>query len=182
MNEASVMPFALAVSGPAQYTNAGDKIHRKSVKAPYELRFKTPEKIRDRFESTRTKTDWYKEIRAKVNVNENLFDVYVYTPEWNGNPMSEVKIAEVLLKTPLYTSRWADRSLYFKHRHVSMDRKHWSKHLKDIREDPWLDMKDEDNRWGSTVPAGWPKDQVKAEAKYVEEEKLNGCPFAWLLN
>ena len=36
-----------------------------------------------------------------------------------------IKIADIILKTPLVTSKFGDTNLYFRHRRVSNDYKYW---------------------------------------------------------
>jgi len=91
-------------------------IPRKQTNSPYELRFKSP--LSDRFDSSRSNNEWYDEIKNKVMKNDNLFEVYAYTIATDDNPETEVKIADVRLLTELYTSRWADERLYFRHERV----------------------------------------------------------------
>ena len=97
MNEATSTPFGLAVGHLADRTNTGQRIPKNSVASPYELVFKTPLGIKNRFSSSRSTENWYDEIKGKISQGEDLFEVYAYTPKADGIDESEVKIADVRL-------------------------------------------------------------------------------------
>jgi len=127
MVEGSRRPFALGVSNIADKDNSGKRIGRRSVKTPFELRFIAPDRIRDRFEDEQSEAPWYEELRDRISSGEVIYEVYAHTPEYDGGPgeEEEVKIADVILRSDLYTSEWADKKLFFKHEHVHPDRKFW---------------------------------------------------------
>ena len=132
--EGSTEPFALGVSNIADTGNSGAKVPFEETVSPYELRFKSP--LSGRFSKTRSNNEWYDDIKSKVYMGENLFEVYAYTVASRDGPETEVKIADVRLQTPLYTSRWSDENLYFQHRPVSPDKKFWSENVRRVNEDP----------------------------------------------
>lgn len=132
--EGASKPFALGVSNIADTGNSGAKVPFEETVSPYELRFKSP--LSGRFSKTRSTNEWYDDIKSKVHMGENLFEVYAYTVASQDGPETEVKIADVRLQTPLYTSRWGDENLYFRHRPVFLDKKFWSKNVKRVNEDP----------------------------------------------
>jgi len=64
------------------------------------------------------------------------------------------------------------------------DRKFWSAALRRLDEDVRVGRKSNtDNFWGNKVPKNvWPTDKKEAEAKYIDQMNIYGCPFAWLLD
>ena len=79
------------------------------------------------------------------------------------------------------TSKFADGTLHFRHRHASKDKKYWPKPWR--RERPLVRFaRNEDTIWGDKVPQGvWPETDDEAEAFFIEQIEESGCPFAWLL-
>ena len=70
-------------------------------------------------------------------------------PESLGGEL--VKIADIILKTALVTSKFADETLYFRHRPANHDRKYWPniwRHNDKIVRF----VKNEDTIWGNEVP------------------------------
>jgi hypothetical protein len=51
-----------------------------------------------------------------------------------------VKMADIKLKTPLYTSQFADTRLFFKHHEITTDRNLWQRTWLQLREDPEFDQ------------------------------------------
>lgn len=94
--------------------------------------------------------------------------MFAFRPETEKAEASEVKIADVVLDTPLHTSTWGDENLFFKHTHVGRDRMYWSGDLKRLREDPSFDKNDPANIWGRQVPDYWPSDPEAAENTYID--------------
>ena len=132
--EGSQRPFAVGVSNIADKGNSGAKVPWKETVSPYELRFKSP--LSGRFSKTRSTNEWYDDIKSKVHMGENLFEVYAYTVASEDGPETEVKIADVRLQTPLYTSHWGDENLYFRHRPAFLDKKFWSPNVRRVNADP----------------------------------------------
>jgi len=107
--------------------------------------------------------------------------VFAFSPADGVAEELEFKIADVILETPLHTSKWGDENLFFRHRGVRRDRMYWTKAQKRLNEDPLFDKKDPTNIWGDKVPDTWPSEPEEAEAKYIDQMNQYGCPFAWLL-
>lgn len=88
-----------------------------------------------------------------------------------------IKIGHIELLTELTTSVFGDTRLFFQHLRHRMDSKYypdgWNKYDHKIT--------DEDPGWGETVPDTWPTTEEEAKNKFMEQERLFGCPFAWLL-
>lgn len=89
-----------------------------------------------------------------------------------------VHIADIILKSDLYTSRGGDERLFFQHKRVSNDRIFWPREWKRLNEDVKLSR---DVGEFSGI-ANWPTTDNLAEEFYISEvTSSSGCPFAWLL-
>ena len=51
-----------------------------------------------------------------------------------------VKMADIKLKTPLFTSQFADTRLFFKHHEIRTDLSLWPRSWVNLREDPEFDQ------------------------------------------
>ena len=93
-----------------------------------------------------------------------------------------MKIADLVLKTDLYTSVWGDTKMLFRHQDPMWDRRYWPVGLRRLDEDMAFDKHNPDDIWGHEVPSYW-HDEMAAAAKetYVAQSEQYGCPFAWLL-
>jgi len=141
---------------------------------------RAPEEVKDRFSDERPDRPWYEEIQSKLGAGETIYEVFAYQPSHDEEPEIEEKIADIVLQTDLYTSKWADEDLYFRHRHVHLDRKYWTRGLKRLNEDPRFDKKEV--FWGNKVSDYWPTDNVEqAKETYMDQMETYDCPFAWLL-
>lgn len=102
-------------------------------------------------------------------------------PEQYGGEL--VKIADIVLKTDLYTSVFGDENLFFEHQRVTKDLfgghgfpRQWKV----------LDHKFQtfpDNHYdGFTGINDWPTSESEAESTYMDliSESGGGCPFSWL--
>ena len=72
-----------------------------------------------------------------------------------------VKMADIKLLTPLFTSTFADLRLFFRHSEIRVDKDLWLPEWNRLREDPEFDQMVLTNIWGKTVPTGalgWPTD------------------------
>lgn len=158
------------------------------VHTPYELRFIAPKnRFEGNFEDKRPEQPWYSMIRESLGVGDTIYEVFAFEPEHAGNPdgPTEVKIADVVLKSKLHTSIWADNSLYFRHKHVHPDRKYWPVSLRTFdNKDGFLLRRSE---FGFAAnedvpdPNYWPNDPVEAKKTYIDQMEKYNCPFAWLL-
>lgn len=83
---------------------------------------------------------------------------------------SLVKIGEVVLKTDLITSQWADNTLFFQHKQFTHDRAYWPRAWRNLKEDVEFSTS-VDGIWGDEVPTGefgWPTDPVEAEERFID--------------
>jgi len=55
---------------------------------------------------------------------------------------TQIKIGELILKTPLFTSEWGDQKLYFQHKNQMFDRQFWPREWKRLGEDMIYDKSD----------------------------------------
>ena len=114
----------------------------------------------------------------RLEPGSTVYEVYALTaPEDLGG--THVKIADIKLKTRLVTSKFADKTLYFRHVGVNYDYPYWPKSWRKNHTDhkhAW------DNVWGREVPENvWPKRNDEAKDFFTEQVTQFGCPFAWLL-
>ena len=118
----------------------------------------------------------------RIKKGEVLFTVFGWTaPNEEGFDGRRVKIAEVKLKTDLYTSEFGDERLFFKHTDIRNDMvEHWSADWFLLREDKYQ-KRTEKSTWGNTVPDTWPSTDEEAQEMYIAQVSEHGCPFAWLL-
>ena len=173
--------------------------NRKKYQYPFQLEYEGVHNFpNDRDE------EWYDRLKDHFNkqcVDKNgdghcesgvkILDVYAWTaPEGttdlNGDPRERVKIAEIELKTKLYTSEAGDERLYFQHNRVVKDQRSWPKTWKNIHTDftkirvkpvfPGIDgLNQKDADWP------WPSKDSEAEAEYLRLlDTPSGCPFSWL--
>ena len=94
-----------------------------------------------------------------------------------------IKMGDINLKTPLYTSSFGDTRLFFKHRRLFHDRSWWPSTWRAAANDFTVDTTDPTLVWGNSVPAGiWPtQDDTAAKTFYVDQVTKYGCPFGWLI-
>lgn len=184
MVEGSARPFAVAVSNIADKENDGSRVDFVDTRTPYELIFRAPDSVKERFSDDLTDKPWYEVIQDNLKAGEVIYEVYAYMPGYDGLETIDDKIADIVLDSDLYTSQWADNFLYFKHEQVHLDRKYWPMGLKrDLRRNGFDDLRFDRNsfRWGNTVPDFWPSDPMQAKEVYIDQFDRYGCPFAWLL-
>ncbi len=180
MLEANVHPFALRIGHLGeQYTN-GENVNQ--VKIPYEIQFTS--KIANEFDSKKELNSdgdqimWYDQLKDAHVQGDIIYEVHALTaPSHLGGEL--VKIADIKLLTELHTSQWADQNLYFRHKGLYWDFKHW--------EQSWINHErswnyERMNRQNNSVKEGWPiHDDEDAKAMYEDQVANHGCPFAWLL-
>jgi len=101
-------------------------------KAPYGLEYVGAKNFpNDREENwyDRLKNHWNPSIDA--GVEEPFIEVFAWTapPTLDGR---KVKIADIVLKSKLFTSTAGDQRLFFRHRRIKHDRKFWPEEWRDI--------------------------------------------------
>lgn len=103
----------------------------------------------------------------RLEVGQPIFEVHALTaPASIGGEY--IKIADIILKTELVTSKFGDTNLYFRHRRVQSDYKYWPKTWRQGYKDAAFENGEGDT-WGNVVPAGvWPETDDEAEAFYIE--------------
>ena len=179
MVDGSRRPFALGISNLADKTNEGDDID--NIKTPFELRFIAPDRVKNKFSDEQSEEPWYEVIKEQLSAGDTIYEVYAHTPEYRGGPDEEtnIKIADLVLRTDLETSEWADTKLYFKHKHVHPDRRRWDRGLQELNLDFLFDREELD--WDQIVSDYWPTDRDEAKQTYMDQFEKYDCPFAWLL-
>ena len=131
-------PYATSVLFPAvhdtsDYLNPRELGPRSEppLNAPYGLEYESPKHFpNDRAENwyDRLKNHWNPSIDA--GEEEPFIEVYAWTapPALEGS--RRVKIADIVLKSKLYTSTAGDQRLFFQHERISQDRRQWPKEWK----------------------------------------------------
>lgn len=109
----------------AQFDEEGKE--ETEIKFPFKLVFKPAENLRNKFsdEYTLTFTDQLKQ----VEVGKTLYEVFAM--EKPGDEL--VRIANIVLKSPLFCSEFGDKHLYFQHNYLEYDYKmhpEWKEHYK----------------------------------------------------
>jgi len=110
---------------------------------------------------------------------EPLLELYaVFDPADVDIPAKKVKIGQFRLMegTDITTSKFGDERLYFQHDRFTdwkLYNPQW-KALDKVRDDT-------EERWPNIIPNTWPTTEEKAKEKYIDQVKLFGCPFAWVL-
>ena len=99
---------------------------------------------------------FYDQLKTTIADGDTLFEVYAMTapPDLDGEL---VKIADIVLTSDLYTSRFGDERLHFQHVRVWNDYQFWPREWRRAHNDVHIDQTPE-NTWGRTVPAVWPED------------------------
>ena len=119
---------------------------------------------------------------VEAGEEEPFIEVYAWTaPKSLGG--IRVKIADLVLKSKIYTSRTGDQRLFFQHKRVKKDMKVWPNEWKAL--DHHFQRFDENgliipefpgiNNWVTTS-------EKEAEQAYLDSmsETGSGCPFSWL--
>jgi len=71
-------------------------------------------------------------------------------------------MGDVVMRSDLIISEYADKKLYFQHRQITRDRKFWEPEWRALEEDKFFDKNDPENVFGMETPA-WPEDSDEAE-------------------
>ena len=109
------------------------KVHKDGEKVvdvtiPYELEFRPTHHFSNlkEFDQDGNQVKWHDQLK-RIKKGEVLFNVHAWTaPNEPGFDGRFVKIAEVKLKTDLYTSEFGDERLFFKHTNIKNDMvEHW---------------------------------------------------------
>ena len=140
---------------------------------PYQLEFES----QYQFSDIKTDTPWYEQLMSITTDPEKpLLDVYALTAPYQKGG-ERIKIGHIELLSEITTSKFGDERLFFQHIRGYRDQK--------LYEGGWAkyDFKRASNMsgWGTSVPDTWPATNAEAKTKYMEQERLFGCPFAWLL-
>ena len=168
-------PYLVAVRESFEYNQDGSEVPAEEIGwIPYQVEF---ESEHYQFSDTRTGTPWYEQLMSiTADPERPLLTVYALTAplQLNGE---RVKIGSIELDSQLTTSVFGDERLYFQHLRGPQDKKLYKKEWKQF------DFKrtEEHTSWGRWAPATWPTTNEEAKYKYMEQERLFGCPFAWLL-
>ena len=108
---------------------------------------------------------FYDQLKT-ITEGQTVLEVYAVTapPDLDGEL---VKIADIVLMTDFYTSRFGDERLHFQHVRVWNDYRFWPYQWRSQSGDVHIDQTEE-NTWGRTVPAVWPENEEDAQAFYLE--------------
>ena len=184
MIEANPFPYATSVVFPA-FHDTSDYLDPKviwpkideSFRAPYGLEYESSKHFPNDNDET-----WYDRLKNHWNPSidsgeeKPFIDVYAWTapPTLGGK---RVKIADIVLKSKLFTSTAGDQRLFFQHKRINHDRKHWPA--------AWKALDDHFTRATTEFPGidKWVTTSEKdAKDKYLDSisETGSGCPFSWL--
>ena len=157
MTEASSRPFATAVGTIGATFSNGEELPLGSVNIPYELHFTSPYSLPSdkQYDDEGNQVMFYEQLKNTISAGDTLLEVFAMTapPDLDGEL---VKIAEIVLESDLYTSRFGDERLHFQHVRVWNDYRFWPHEWMLATEDVHIEQTPE-NTWGRTVPAVWPE-------------------------
>ena len=174
------MPYATSVVFPAVH-DTSDYLNPEVIWPKTDDRFNAPFGLeyvgRENLEDDNDEP-WYERIQNMWNpsidsgIEKPFIDVYAVTAPGGD----KVKIAEIVLKSKLYTSKTGDQRLFFQHRRIRHDRKHWPAawrtadfHAPRDKETTFAGI----DNWNYT-------DEEEAEQAYLTLTNGGGCPFSWL--
>lgn len=163
--EGSTTPFATAIGEAAFLNNEGQRIHRKTVNVPYEVSYTS--NYHTHYTVNGNKVSWLDQLRDNIKDGDTIMEAWAWTgpPDLPGS--EHVHIANIVLKTDLYTSVFGDNRLFFQHRRAHRDYRRWPAAWDDHKHD-WFE-KNEDTIWGKEVPQGvWPTNDEDAENFYIQ--------------
>jgi len=122
----------------------------------------------------RIKNEWNPSIEN--NTEKPFIDVYAWTaPESLGG--KRVKIAELVLKSKLYTSKTGDQRLFFQHKRIRHDTKHWPKAW---RTADFRATRDRETTFEGIDNWNYTSEEKAEEAYLTSLTSGTGCPFQWL--
>jgi hypothetical protein len=182
--EASEWPYVCAIGHVAEVYDDGTEATDANI--PYEIKFTSSihfDEEKELDETTGEQVMYYDQLK-RIEQGSTILEAWGLTApesldgEW-------IKIADINLITPLYTSVFGDERLFFQHVDTTNDRDLWPNAWVGLNEDPKFNQNDADNVWGNEVPTGefgWPEDAEEAEARYLAQIDTYSCPFAWLLD
>ena len=185
MREANPFPYVTSVVRPAAMATDGEVLDTEdrggAFRFPYQLEYEGTHNFPNDSE------EWWYE-RLKEHYNEKFEDGEEVTVlkvfGWDAPEALDgqrVHMADIILKTPLYTSLAGDSRLFFQHERVWADRRVWPKEWRRLREDPKFEKEE------TEFPGidDWPDNDEEAYDEYVisilgDENGNAGCPFTWL--
>ena len=190
--EGSHVPYATSIVFPAYYDTrdhlnpivTNHKEVGEDWSFPYQLEY---EGRRDLFPNDKEDT-WYNRMKKHFNPfveagqEEPFIEVFAWTAPPDFEEAKRVKIADIVLKSKLHTSKTGDQRLFFQHKRVSRDFNHWPREWKKL--DPEFKRKEEDGTL--IIPEfpgidNWPENDEDAEQMYLDlNNGGKGCPFSWL--
>ena len=180
LNEGTKWPFSTAIGNIGDTNPRGEKLTRADVQIPYQLEFTSPYK-----DFNYTETDGFKWSERLLEVGEEAFDNYdkPILEVWAIDvPHGEqIKIADIVLKTELVTSKFGDERLHFQHVRTNEDRQYWDQDTK--KEDRLIDPKMSTKPEFDWDTSAWPTESDEdAESMYLDQIERYGCPFYWLFS
>ena len=105
-----------------------------------------------------------------IEAGSTILEVHALTAPKAIGTGKLVHIADLVLITPLVTSKWGDEHLHFRHRNVQSDVKFWPKTWGRKACGDVTFVRNADTTWGRKVPQGvWPETDEKAEDFYIEQ-------------
>ena len=131
--EASRRPFTLATSPIAKRTPSGTQVPEEDVSVPYELIYTSKHHFSNNkeFDEDGNQVMWFDQLK-RIKAGEIIYEVHALTAPDTPHPKFRteyggelVKIADIKLKTDMYTSEWGDNHLFFHHTDLARDMHHY---------------------------------------------------------
>ena len=192
--EGSRCPYALGLGQIGNVNNDATRLSDGDVHTPHQIDLVSP--LFDTVEADLPLDEgetWFAQLQKLISLGSSadnvLYQVFATVDPFTSD---RVHIANIVLKSNLYSSQWGDHALYFKHDRIQYDRdfqpRDWRRRAR--RQGHQIEQcfnpgRDNGPFDPDNFEVDWPiTDDEAAEALYnqLESEKGGGCPFAWLLD
>jgi len=184
MLQANPLPYATSVVFPAVH-DTSDYLDPQVIWPRTDSRFKAPYGLE--YESTTHLDDdnlapWYERVKNEWNPSidtgeeKSFIDVYAWTAPKSLSG-KRVKIAEIVLKSKLYTSVTGDQRLFFQHKRIRHDRKYWPAAWKQV---DFQAPRERETTFSGIDNWNYTSEEAAETAYLTSLTAGNGCPFQWL--
>lgn len=184
MLQANPFPYATSVVFPAVH-DTSDYLDPQVIWPKTDTRFNAPYGLE--YESTTHLANdnlapWYDRVKDEWNpsidtgIEKPFIDVYAWTAPKTLDG-KRVKIAEIVLKSKLYTSVTGDQRLFFQHKRIKHDRKYWPRAWKNV---DFQAPRDRDTTFAGIDNWTYTSEEDAEQAYLTSLTSGTGCPFQWL--